>query len=86
MRFKGTLVLLIVVLVLGGFIYFYEIKGGAQREKAKESESLIWKIEDRNIRQIELSSPGQHAWLVRLSHCAVRISSKRMQPTWPNSD
>jgi hypothetical protein len=65
MRFKGTLVLLIVVLALGGFIYFYEIKGGAQREKAKESESLIWKIEDRNIRQIELSSPGQHVAAAR---------------------
>jgi hypothetical protein len=60
MRFKGTLVLLIVVFALGGFIYLYEIKGGAQREKAKESEGLIWKIEDKNIRQIELSSPGQH--------------------------
>ena len=65
MRFKGTLVLLIVVLALGGFIYFYEIKGGAQREKAKESESLIWKIEDKNIRQIELSSSGQHVAAVR---------------------
>lgn len=65
MRFKGTLVLLIVVLALCGFIYFYEIKGGAQREKAKEFESLIWKIEDRNIRQIELSSPGRHVAAVR---------------------
>ena len=65
MRFKGTLVLLIVVLGLGGFIYFYEIKGGVQREKAKESESLIWKIEDRNIQQIDLSSPGQHVAAVR---------------------
>ena len=65
MRFKGTLVLLIVVLGLGGFIYFHEIKGGAQREKAKESESLLWKIEDRSIRQIELSSPGQHVAAVR---------------------
>ena len=65
MRFKGTLVLLIVVLVLGAFIYFYEIKGGTQREKAKESENQIWKIEDKTIQQIELSSPGQHAAAVR---------------------
>ena len=60
MRFKGTLVLLIVVLALGGFIYFYEIKGGEQREKAKESESQIWKFEDKDIQQIDLASSGQH--------------------------
>jgi hypothetical protein len=60
MRFKGTLVLLIVVLALGSFIYFYEIKGGKQREKAKESENQIWKIEDKDIRHVELSSPNLH--------------------------
>ena len=65
MRFKGTLVLLIVVLALGGYIYFYEIKGGEQREKAKEPENQIWKFEDKNIQQMELSSPGQHITAVR---------------------
>jgi hypothetical protein len=32
MRFKGTLILLVVVLALGTFIYFYEIKGRTARE------------------------------------------------------
>jgi hypothetical protein len=67
MRFKGTLVLLIVVLALGAFIYFYEIKGGEQREKAKESENQIWKIEDKNIQQLDLSSGGQHVTAMRKS-------------------
>jgi hypothetical protein len=65
MRFKGTLVLLIVCLALGGFVYFYEIKGGEQREKAKQAESQIWKIEDKDIQQIDLVSAGQHITAVR---------------------
>jgi hypothetical protein len=60
MRFKGTLILLIIVLALGAYVYFYEIKGGEQREKAKESENQVWKLEDRNIQQIDLISAGEH--------------------------
>ena len=60
MRFKGTLVLLIIVLALGAYVYFYEIKGGEQRQKAKEAEDQVWKIEDKNIQQIDLVSVDQH--------------------------
>ena len=35
MRFKGTLVLLLLCAGFGGFLYFYEIKGGEKREKGK---------------------------------------------------
>lgn len=65
MRFKGTLILLIIVLALGAFIYFYEIKGGKQREKIKESENQIWKVEDKDIQQIEIFSSGQQFAAVR---------------------
>jgi hypothetical protein len=58
MRFKGTLVLLITVIAFGGYIYFYEIKGGEKREKAKLTENQIWKLEDKKIVQISLISPG----------------------------
>jgi hypothetical protein len=65
MRFKGTLVLLIIVLALGAYVYFYEIKGGEQREKAKESENQVWKIEDKNVQQIDLISAGEHITALR---------------------
>jgi hypothetical protein len=65
MRFKGTVLLLAAALALGSYIYFYEIKGGEQREKAKESESQFWKLENKDIQQIELVSPGQHITAVR---------------------
>ena len=53
MRFKGTLILLIVCLALGAFVYFYEIKGGEEREKAAQAEKLLWELEDKDIRQID---------------------------------
>ncbi len=67
MRFKGTLVLLIAVLALGSFIYIYEIKGKAAREKTKATEKQFWKIEGKDIRQIELDSSGQQIAAVRKS-------------------
>ena len=59
MRFKGTLALLLVCLGLGAYVYFYEIKGSQQREKAKEAENQVWKFDSQSIRQIELVSRAQ---------------------------
>ncbi len=65
MRFKGTFALLILCLALGGFLYFYEIKGGERREKAKQAESQVWKLEAKDIQQIDLLAAGQHIMAAR---------------------
>jgi hypothetical protein len=65
MRFKGTWMLLVVCLAIGCFIYFYEIKGGEQREKAKENESRFWMLESKDIQQIEFSPPDEKIVAVR---------------------
>jgi hypothetical protein len=65
MRFKGTLILLLVCLALGGYLYFYEIKGGEKRENAKQAENQIWKLDDKTIQQIDLASISQHITAVR---------------------
>jgi hypothetical protein len=65
MRFRGTLVLLVVCLLLGCYVYFYEIKGGEQRQKAKEAENQVWKFEAASIQQIDLVSQGQQITAVR---------------------
>jgi len=59
MRFKGTLILLLVCIGIGCFIYFYEIKGGEEREKAKEAENRFWMLESKAIQQIELQPQDQ---------------------------
>ena len=65
MRFKGTLILLILCLGLGAYLYFYEIKGGEQRDKAKQAENQIWKLDGSTVRQIDISAASQHITLVR---------------------
>ena len=60
MRFKGTLILLIVCLALGGYLYFYEYKGSEQREKTKQAEKQTWKLEAKDIRQIDLVYPDRN--------------------------
>lgn len=65
MRFKGTFILLIVCLALGGYLYFYEIKGSENREKAREAESRLWMLESEDIQRIELLPPGRKIVAVR---------------------
>jgi hypothetical protein len=60
MRFKGTFVLLLVCLGLAAYVYFYEIKGGEKREKAKEAENQVWKFDSKSIQQIDLIFPSLH--------------------------
>lgn len=77
MRFKGTLLLLVAVLALGSYIYFYEIKGSEKREKAKEVEKQFWKIDDKNIQQIDLVSYGQHITAVRKNEKEWTLAAPR---------
>ncbi len=77
MRFKGTLVLLILCLALGAYLYFYEIKGGEQREKAKQAENQLWKLEGKDIQQIDLASANQHITAVRKSEKEWGLTAPR---------
>jgi hypothetical protein len=77
MRFKGTVILLVVCLAFGSFIYFYEIKGGEEREKEKKSENLIWKINAKDIKQIETISDGQTITAVRNSDAGWKLTAPR---------
>jgi len=77
MRFKGTLVLLIACLALGSFIYFFEIKGGKQREKEEQAEKQFWKLEAKDIRQIDLISSNQHISAARKGETDWVITAPR---------
>jgi hypothetical protein len=56
MRFKGTAVLLLVALGVGAYVFFYEIRGTERRDKAKQEENRIWKVESSSIQEIALTS------------------------------
>ncbi len=77
MRFRGTFVLLIICALLGGYLYFYEIKGGEKREKAKQEENRLWKVESSSIQQMELIFPSQHITVVKAGDKEWNITAPR---------
>ena len=77
MRFKGTLILLVLCLGLGAFLYFYEIKGGEQRSKAKEGENVVWKVPADDVQQVDLITPAQHITVVRTGDKQWKITAPR---------
>ncbi len=77
MRFKGTLVLLMLCAGFGSYLYYYEIKGGEKREKAKQEEKQIWKVESGAIQQIDLIFPDSRLTAVRIGEKEWKITAPR---------
>ncbi len=78
MRFKGTFLLLIICLGVGAFVYFYEIKGGETRTKAKDEAKVIWKVPADDVQQLDLITSEQHI-------TAVRTGDRQWKITGPSS-
>ncbi|MBN2337445.1 MAG: DUF4340 domain-containing protein [Acidobacteria bacterium] len=57
MRFKGTLVLVVVAAAVGAWLYFYEVRGKEGRERAKEAEGRLWQLEETEVAAVALTSP-----------------------------
>jgi hypothetical protein len=55
MRFKNTLIWGIVLLLLIGFVYYYEIKGGQERQQAEEKAKRVFVFDEQDINQLELA-------------------------------
>jgi hypothetical protein len=77
MRFKGTFVLLILCVGFFAFLYFYEIKGGEKRTKAKEAEITIWKVSSDDVQQVDLITPDQHITAVHSGDKQWKITAPR---------
>jgi len=77
MRFKGTFVLLILCAGFGAFLYFYEIKGGEKRTKAKEEETIVWKVPSDDVQQVDLITPDQHITAIRSGDKQWKITAPR---------
>ena len=53
---RKTVFLLIAAIALAAYVYFYEIKGGEKREKAKEISEKLFNVEKDSINHIEIKS------------------------------
>lgn len=77
MRFRGTLILFVLCAALGAFVYYYEIKGGEKRSKAKEEESQLWKVDAEDIQQLDLVSGAEHITAVRSGDKQWKLTAPR---------
>ncbi|HID95370.1 MAG TPA: DUF4340 domain-containing protein [Candidatus Latescibacteria bacterium] len=59
MRFKGTLVLAVIFAALGTYVYLYEVKGGAKRERAKELAKKVFPFEEDEVKGLSLRYSGR---------------------------
>ncbi len=56
MKFKGTLILFIIVLFAGVYIYFYEIQGEESRQKEKELTEKVFHFPMEDVKEIHLKN------------------------------
>jgi len=77
MRFRGTIALMLLCAAAAGYLYFYEIKGGEKREKAKQEENRLWKVDSAAIQQIDLITPDQHITAVRSGDKGWKLTAPR---------
>jgi len=75
-RFRGTIVLLIVFAVLGGYVYFAEYRGHDEREQKKAAAKKLFPVPLKDVTGLTLVYPDH-----RIS--AVKKDEKRWEITEP---
>lgn len=66
MSLRGTVALLVVALALGGYVWFFEIRGSERKAEAEAAARVIFTLEPKNATGLELdTSDGRTAVLSR---------------------
>jgi hypothetical protein len=65
MRWQTTAVLAVVLVALGAFYYFYEIRGGPAREKAAGQKGRLWTADVADVTEAELRRGAEVVRLTR---------------------
>jgi hypothetical protein len=63
--FKKTFLWIILLSILGGYLYIYEIRGGKEREQAEEEASRLFRFTPEDVIELELKKPGSLIHLIR---------------------
>src|SRR6202008_1365606 len=59
MKFKGTAILFLVFIVLGGYVYFTEFRGKEERQKQEEAKKKAFAVDEKDITEISLIYPDK---------------------------
>ena len=63
--FRKTLLWVILLAVLGGYLYIYEIRGGKEREQAAEEATKLFRFTPDDVVELELKKAGSLIHLTR---------------------
>ncbi len=56
MQIRNTLIMAVVLVLVGGFVYFYEVQGRAEREETERQEELLLHFESDQVTAVELTT------------------------------
>jgi len=62
---RTTLILLLLALGLGGFVYFYEIRGATQREEVKAKQQQIFSFAEDDVQSLTVQTTNSTVVLER---------------------
>ena len=65
MSFKTTIIVAVLAIALGAYVYFYEIKGGEERRQAEQQAKKIFLFEDDQIQGLTLTHSGEEIVLAK---------------------
>ncbi|HEY9749973.1 MAG TPA: DUF4340 domain-containing protein [Allocoleopsis sp.] len=66
MKLKSrTLILLLLALGLGGFVYFHEIRGGGKTQEQQASGQQIFGFKEAQVQALTITTPGQRLEFVK---------------------
>ncbi len=56
MQIRNTLIMAVVLILVGGFVYFYEVQGRAEREETERQEELLLHFDSDQVTAIEVTT------------------------------
>lgn len=62
---KKTIILIVLAAALGAYVYFYEIKGGEERDKEKATAEKLFNFEKDSVDRLEIQSVKGHYVFVK---------------------
>ena len=75
MRFKGTTLLFIVFVILGGYVYLAEFRGKNERQKQDEAKKKAFQVEEKDISELSLIYPDRTISAVKKGEKQWEITS-----------
>ncbi|MEM6401329.1 MAG: hypothetical protein AAF757_14020, partial [Cyanobacteria bacterium P01_D01_bin.116] len=62
---RTTLVLLLLAILLGGFVYFYEFQWKSQQEQVKKKKQQLFSFKEDDVKALKITTPSENITLER---------------------